>query len=319
MLTVADAGAVAACFDLGRDAVLTGPVARGEQGRIWRLTTARGTWAVKEPFEPPPAEEAEEAAAFQEAAVAAGVPAPTVVRTVDGGVFADASGASVRLFGWVDLHERSAMVDPATVGRLVAAIHQVPYDGRLPVDEWYTDPIGADRWDALADALVGAGAPFAGDLVAYRDELVALEDLMEAPAGLRTCHRDLLADNILGTDDGGLCVIDWENCGLAEPSQELALVAFEFGAGDLGRTAAALGAYVAAGGPGRLSRPGSCSMVVAQLGHIGERACRRWLDETDPAERSRVAANAEEFLGPTRLTLARVDQLLAAAREAGCA
>jgi hypothetical protein len=60
-------------------------------------------------------------------------------------------------------------------------------------------------------------------------------------------------------------------------------------------------------------------MVVAQLGHIGVRACRRWLDETDPAERSRVAANAEEFLGPTRLTLARVDQLLAAAREAGCA
>jgi thiamine kinase-like enzyme len=49
---------------------------------------------------------------------------------------------------------------------------------------------------------------------------------------LRTCHRDLFADNVLGTEAGGLCVIDWENCGLADPSQELGLVAFDFGAGD---------------------------------------------------------------------------------------
>jgi hypothetical protein len=96
-------------------------------------------------------------------------------------------------------------------------------------------------------------------------------------------------------------------------------VAFEFGAGDLARTVALLEGYVAAGGPGRVDRPGRCSMVVAQLGHLGERACRLWLEETDPAERDRVAANAEEFLGPTRFTLARVEQLLAAARQAGCA
>ena len=230
MLTTADAAALADHFDIGTDPRLSGPVARGEQGQIWRLTTSRGAWAVKEPFEAPPPDAAEEAASFQEAAVAAGVPAPTVVRTTDGAVFAEVGSAAVRLFGWVDLHERSAMVDPGAVGRVVAAVHQVPFAGRLPVDEWYTDPIGTDRWDELVTLLTDAGAPFAADLAGYRDDLVRLETLMEAPADLRTCHRDLFADNVLGTDAGGLCVIDWENCGLADPSQELGLVAFDFGA-----------------------------------------------------------------------------------------
>ena len=313
MLTTADAAALAYRFDVGTDARLSGPVARGEQGQIWRLTTSRGTWAVKQPFEAPPPDEAEEAAAFQEAAVAAGVPAPTVARTTDGAVFAEVGSAAVRLFGWVDLRVRSAMVDPGAVGRVVAAVHQVPFAGRLPLDEWYTDPIGADRWDELVTLLVAAGAPFAADLAGYRDDLVGLETLMEAPADLRTCHRDLFADNVLGTDAGGLCVIDWENCGLADPSQELGLVAFDFGAGDPDRITALLAAYTAAGGPGRLDRPSRCSMVIAQLGHIGERCCRLWLDATTPAARARAAAGVEEFVGPYRLTPDGVEQIVAAA------
>ena len=312
MLTVGDAVAVAHRFDVGADARLSGPVARGEQGQIWRLTTSRGLWAVKEPFEAPPPEEAEEAAAFQEAAVAAGVPAPTVVRTTDGAVFAEVGSATVRLFDGAELRERSAMVDPAAVGRVVAAVHQVPYEGRLPLDEWYTDPIGADRWDELVALVTEAGAPFAADLAGYRDDLVRLETLMEAPADLRTCHRDLFADNILGTEAGGLCVIDWENCGLADPSQELSLVAFEFGAGDPDRITALLGAYTAAGGPGRLDRPSRCSMVIAQLGHIGERCCRLWLEAGTAAERVRAAAGVEEFVGPYRLSPAGVERMVAA-------
>jgi aminoglycoside phosphotransferase (APT) family kinase protein len=318
MLSVDDAGTLAAALDLGPGARLTGPVARGEQGQVWRLTTDLGVWAVKEPFEVPPADEVDEAAAFQEAACAVGVPAPTVVRRADGAVFADVGSASVRIFGWVDLLERDAFVDPEAVGWLAAAIHQVPFAGRLPVDGWYADPIGAERWDELVTLSTAAGAPFAAELAAYRDDLVQLESLIEPPSELRTCHRDLFADNILRTAAGGLCVIDWENCGLADPSQELALVAFEFGAGDLDRTAAVLGAYVRAGGPGRLDRRGRCSMVVAQLGHIGERHCRLWLDAATPAEQARAAAGVEEFV-TCRLTSAGVELLLAAAVRAGCA
>jgi thiamine kinase-like enzyme len=38
---------------------------------------------------------------------------------------------------------------------------------------------------------------------------------------LQVCHCDLWADNVVGTPTGGVCVIDRENCGPADPSQEL--------------------------------------------------------------------------------------------------
>ncbi len=52
------------------------------------------------------------------------------------------------------------------------------------------------------------------------------------PEVLKTCHRDLLADNVLPTGDNALCIIDWENSGPADPSQDLACVLFQCAAGD---------------------------------------------------------------------------------------
>src|SRR3954463_913507 len=81
MLSDADAARLATAFDLGAPRSLHGPVARGVIGQVWRLETERGAWAVKEWFEPPDMEELAEGVAFQDAAMAAGVPAPPVVRT----------------------------------------------------------------------------------------------------------------------------------------------------------------------------------------------------------------------------------------------
>ncbi len=203
----------------------------------------------------------------------------------------------VRVFEWVDLLERDPNVDPAQVGRIVASIHRLEFQGRLPTDPWYTDAIGSERWDALLDALHANGAPFAERLSEMRDELVALEGLMEEPRELQTCHRDLWADNVLRTTAGGLCVIDWENCGLADPSQELALVLFEFALGNPQRARALYRAYLEAGGPGRIDRRGNFSMLIAQLGHIGEDACARWLDPGESeTERGQHEARAEQFI-----------------------
>src|SRR4029077_15008064 len=161
-----------------------------------------------------------------------GVPTPNVVLTPEGAVLLDLDGAQVRLFEWVDLRERDEGLDPALVGALVAAIHRVPFEGTRPVDPWYREPVGATRWDELVEHLTGRGAPFAPELAALRDELVALEALLEPERALRTCHRDLWADNVRATAGGEVCDFDWDNYGHADPSQELALVLFEFGAGD---------------------------------------------------------------------------------------
>ena len=84
-----------------------------------------------------------------------------------------------------------------------------------------------------------------------RDELVAPEVLLVPARELRTCHRDLWSDNLRATAQGGLSVIDWDNCGLSDPGQELAGVLFEFGyegATGHGRSTVSTGATVAQAG-----------------------------------------------------------------------
>ena len=290
-----DAVKLARRFGLGSAAKLShGPVARGRQGLVWRLDTAEGSWAVKVPFRHSGEDEVRVGTRFQEAACAAGVPAPRVRRTTEGSVFTTIDGTRVRMYEWVDLRDPDSMLDPARVGAVVAAIHRVSVNDLSRMDPWYHEPVGAERWDHLIEQLRAAGAPFAGRLADLRDELVALETWIEAPQMLRTCHRDLWADNVLPTADGGLCVIDWENSGPADPSQELGCVLFEFARGDKGRARALTAAYHDAGGPGTVDRRGHFSMLIAQLGHITELAGTDWLT---PNPRSPSRADSAAWIG----------------------
>jgi Ser/Thr protein kinase RdoA (MazF antagonist) len=224
-------------YALGTEASLSGPVARGEQGQVWRITTKLGTWALKELWVSKTEREARADADFQAAVRAAGVPMPRVVRTADG----------------------------ATDRRRI-------------------------------EGEIGR----------------AVEDLLEAPGDLQTCHCDLWADNVLGTPSGPVCVIDWENCGPADPSQELGMVLFEFGSDDAGRARSLYEAYVNAGGPGRIDRPGNFSMAIAQTGHIAEMDCEAWLDpDASTTERDRRIGRIHEFTSRA-LTRAVIDDLLAA-------
>ena len=259
--------------------------------------------------------EVQPTATFQEAAYRAGVPAPEVRRTSDGRVLADVGGGQVRVYGWVDLRERNRFVDPAAVGRVVAAIHGVGGPSDAPVDAWHSAPVGAERWDALVEHLRRAGAPFAAQLAALRDELVAVEGWI-APAGVvHTCHRDLWADNVLPTADGGVCVIDWENSGPADQRHELACVLYEFGCDDAGRTRELIAAYEEAGGPARLDGHASFSMLIAQLGHIAGIAAEDWLAPNPRSpDRATAAAWVSEILDDPH-TPARLERLLTAVAE----
>jgi thiamine kinase-like enzyme len=302
------AGEVAHAFGLGNDARFTGRISRGEQGQVQELVTSRGSVAVKTSFDLPELDG--EDAEFQEAARAAGVSAPAVVRTAEGAWHAEIGGLPVRVYEWVDLLPPDRAVDPAEVGRAVAAIHCTPFSGERPEDPWYTDPVGAAAWDALADDLAAAGAPFASDLAAMKDEFVALEGLLQRSPKPRMCHRDLWSDNLRPVVSGGLCVIDWENCGLADPGQEVAGVVFEFGYDDPDRACAVYREYRRGGGPGTLRTRSDFSMTIAQLGHITEMACRIWLDPgTAQAERRRQEARIAEAVEQP-LTIGVIDELL---------
>jgi Ser/Thr protein kinase RdoA (MazF antagonist) len=313
-----DAVEIARRFSLGGAARLSeGPVARGRVGVVWRLDTRGGRWAVKVPFEPPDEAEVDAAAAFQEAAHAAGVPAPQVRRTTEGSVFATIGDNQVRVYEWVDLRPPDAFQDPELVGAVVAALHRVRITDRSPLDSWYHEPIGAGRWDELIQQLTQADAPFAPRLAELRDELVALESWIEPPQTVQMCHRDLWADNVLPTADGGVCIIDWENSGPADPNQELACVLFEFGRNDSGRARALYGAYRAAGGPATVDRREHFSMLIAQLGHITEVAATDWLEPNlRSPDRADSAAWIHEVLDEPH-TRDVLDGLLGAISEEG--
>jgi len=283
-------------FGLGSQGVLTGPVARGEVGQVWKLVAPAGVFAVKEPFEAPDESATDDEAAFQELGIAADVLAPRIVRTTAGRVLADIDGAAIRVYEWVDLCPPDRGLDPAAVGAAVARLHRVVYEGHNGIHPWYTDPVGRHGWESLVADLVAADSPFA-DLFEERvDELVGLEQLLEMPVRVQTCHRDLFADNVLATTTGDVCIIDWENSGLSDPAQEIAVVLFEFAGGGGERARTLYGAYRDEGGPGLVVGPRSFSMAIAQLGHIGHLSARRWLADPSAAERKRNEARVDEFL-----------------------
>ena len=86
----------------------------------------------------------------------------------------------------------------------------------------------------------------------------------------------------------------------------------DFGWGRPDRMRALLTAYDAAGGPARLAGPEDASTVVAQLGHITEIGCRRWLASTTDADRAHHEAWVREYLDEP-LTRRAIEVMLAAA------
>jgi aminoglycoside phosphotransferase (APT) family kinase protein len=305
--------ALIAAFDLGADGhVSDGPVARGRLGSIWRLDTDRGSWAVKVEQDLRKADMAEllDGAAFQEAAAAAGVGVPGVRRTGTGDVFAVIGDSPVRVFGWIEMDPPDLRVDAAAIGRLVAALHCTPFAGTIGEHPWYSAPVGERRWQEIVAELQRRQAPFADEIDALIPEVVALERWLGAPPrDLRTCHRDLWADNVRRTSDGTLCVFDFDNAGLADPSQELAAILVEYAGSDPSRASRIRAAYEEAGGPGRVERPTDFAMPIAQLAHIAEEGCRRWLVATTDEDRADNEAWVREYLDRP-LTRAQIESLL---------
>jgi Ser/Thr protein kinase RdoA (MazF antagonist) len=285
-------------------------VARGEQGRIWRVDTDTGAFAIKELIIRQTPADAVADVAYQEAVLATrAVPMPRPIHTEAGRVLVDVAGYQVRAYEWVDLLPTDKGIDAAVIGATLAAIHQVHHAPARPLVGWYTEPVGAPRWTQLLDEAKAADAPFSEALDAEITELLRLEALIEPPTNLQSCHRDLWADNILSTPTGGLCVIDWENCGLADPAQELPMVMIDFAFGDRRRVAELYLSYVEAGGSARISGYGSFTMVIAQFSHFWELAITAYLSTSAADVKTHSLDRIAELLNPP-LRVAHLEEML---------
>ena len=314
MLSPGDARGVADAFGLRDEAHLRGPVARGQLGQVWRLSLDGPDVpdvAVKEWFAGPSDEAVERDADFADAVRAAGVLTPRILRTSRGRAAAHVAGTMLRAWEWVDLLPRNRRLDPEQVGALAARLHLAGQPSDELVVAWFATGVGERAWRELNARIAAEGAPFAAELDAVLEDLIAVEQVIEPHESPIVCHRDLWADNVLATPGGGICVIDFENMGPADPSQELAMILYEFGLDDPVRARTLHTAYVAAGGPGRVTRRGHFTMLVAQQAHISQLACSRWIGTDDEAERRRLASWFLETPDDP-VTLARIDRILAA-------
>jgi len=294
---------------------------RGKQGVLWLVVTPAGPFAVKEVLATLSEAEAAADAAFVTQMADRGVHAPQPLRTAEGTVLADVDGATVRVSTWVDLDPPRPDVDPVAVGTLFGRLHSDP-PARLPTGApadvhhpWYTEPVPELEWDDLTRALLAEQAPFADAFAATAPMLLGLQDHFRPPADLRTCHRDLWADNVRGTPEGRLCVIDWDNCGPQDPSQEVCVALVEYCLGDAARAAALWRAYRAGGGTGRPVDRGDFTMVLAQFGHFAVSAAQDWLEAADDPARDDAETWFRELL-ERPLDVAGIDLLLSAVRDA---
>lgn len=284
-----DAGQVAREFGLGRPVSDPTEAASGLMGTVWRLRTDRGEFAVKEVWHSLEEREASASDEFTRRMIDRGVPAPRPLQTIHGTALAQMGSATVRASEWVDLREVDPDRELDAVGRLLALLHREPIRITGQVDPWYTDPVDPEDWHATAHALEVAQAPFAREFAASVPHFLGLQSLFRAPRGEQLCHRDLWPDNLKATARG-LCVIDWDNAGPAEATQELAMVIVAFWQGDPDRVRLLFDAYRDAGGPGRIVEPSDFTMVLAQFGHFAAEAARRWMEPTHPERKDRYEA-----------------------------
>jgi Ser/Thr protein kinase RdoA (MazF antagonist) len=287
--------------------------ARGEQGRVRRLDTARGSFAFKESFVDVDLDDAEATARFQALCHEAGAPCPRPVVGVDGRYVALVDGEPVRVQTWADILDPDPMLEPALVGDALGRLHRAVVPATSTPHEWGTDPVGGAEWHALVKATRGAGAPFAERLAALVPALLAVEEVLTPMAGVQWCHLDLWSDNLRGTPEGGVCVIDFDNAGPGDPTRELAMVLVEFARTERSRLESLVAAYDAAGGVGRVTRAEDFGLTIAQLHHIGRHQVLGWLHARDAESRARAHAGVAEFVDDPFL-LADVERLAGWAR-----
>ena len=308
--------AILAAFGLGRAGRLSDePVARGRLGAIWRLDTPDGSWAVKVVEEVAGDELTGilEGAAFQEAAAAAGVPTPAIRRTTDGEIMAALDGdVRVRVQSWVDLAEPALDLDAVALGSLVARLHLVPFDGTVPLDDWYATPVGraclaragsagsmtlALRSPASWTRSCPSSSPSTPGWPGHRGRCGPAI----ATSGRTTCGGRRAARCASSTSTTPALPIRRRSSPASSSSTP---------GDDPPRARAIREAYAEAGGPGRVETPTDFSMAIAQLTHILEEGCRRWLVARTDADRADNEAWVREYLDRP-LTREGIEALLA--------
>jgi Phosphotransferase enzyme family len=232
--------AICELFDLGEPRGAPEPVGGGLTNRLWRLTTARGVFAVKRMNRD--FDRADYVAWFdraftlEQAAFRAGVPMPRPVPIASTGrclgeiPCADARSMTVRVHEWVEGEKlENSTVYPAEVASRVAVILRRIHALGMTTDAGITEALrvfGDEHWRARAEQAERAGVAWAPDLRRLLPTLAELETYLARAHSdatrLLLSHRDSDMKNVMRTPDGALLLVDWDAAGPVHPRHDLA-------------------------------------------------------------------------------------------------
>ena len=136
--------------------------------------------------------------------------------------FDASSGICLRPFVAGRSLHRKDLLEPRTLERLAGVLRRLH---RLP-------PLGAsfDANGAARRYAAQLGTPEAAALAERAAGFIAEAEQAAVPAVL--CHNDLVAENVLETEQGDLLLIDWEYAAVGDPYFDLAVVVRHHGLDD---------------------------------------------------------------------------------------
>jgi Ser/Thr protein kinase RdoA (MazF antagonist) len=146
----------------------------------------------------------------------------------------------VRVHEWVDGAIPTAPATEelaAALGGALAALHRlrVHCGPDAQVDPWHRAAHGAAHWCRLADRAAQAGRSWARRLDAALPLLAEVAALVAARGAevvpLRVCHSDLVPGNVLVSADGRPVLLDWDDAGPWNTTEELAAAVVSWSTG----------------------------------------------------------------------------------------
>jgi len=231
---------ICAAYKLGAPLAGARTVRGGLLHRMWRVTTTKGDFAVKE-LNPDimrksgARDEYRRSERIAAAMAAAGVPAVTARRAHGDSVW-DLDGATVMVFDWVDGETMPwGAVSPEQgerVGAMLGRIHTCHPDAPgLSAPEW--SMFEDTHWNLLVDQAMEQEAPWASALSVALPDLAAWSASYRAASAKLTrtlvvSHCDLDQKNVLWRDAVTPAIVDWEAAGLTNPALELAGAALDW-------------------------------------------------------------------------------------------
>jgi Ser/Thr protein kinase RdoA (MazF antagonist) len=287
-------------FDLGAPLDPLVPVAGGSTNRVWRLTTERGRFAVKEmagDLMPEWRAWIERAFRVETAAYDAGVPMPRPVAVpATGGCLAGLPGAgerpvTVRVHEWVDGEAMQRIVYGADVssqaGGVLARIHGLRLAAEVPLAAALR-VFGAEHWHSLAERVERSHIDWAWEFRAMLPVIAGMEAYVEAARAdltpLLLSHRDADQKNFMRTASGELMLVDWDAAGPVNPRHEVVKEALGWAGVHLGEpdwkaVHGFIDGYRQAGGELDVVRPTDLGEFVAVMVAWFEFNVRRMLEE----------------------------------------